>query len=66
LKRKAEEGAQPRAAVRRILAHWQKDPDLAGVRDPAALEKLPKEEREAWKELWADIEAARKEAAEKK
>ena len=37
------------------LEHWQRDTDLAGVRDPAALEKLTAEEQEAWRKLWADV-----------
>jgi tetratricopeptide (TPR) repeat protein len=39
------------------LATWQTDPDLAGVRDPAALAKLPDSEREQWRRLWADVAA---------
>jgi serine/threonine-protein kinase len=54
---------QSRTEVQLMLAHWQRDPDLASVRDPAALEKLPQAERDAWKKLWADIEAARQRAA---
>src|SRR5690606_27211474 len=30
-----------RAVVDRILRHWQRDPDLAGVRDQAGLDRLP-------------------------
>jgi tetratricopeptide (TPR) repeat protein len=48
------------AAVQQVLAHWREDTDLAGVRDPAALAKLPEAERDAWKKLWADVEALRK------
>jgi serine/threonine-protein kinase len=44
------------ALVRQTLQHWQEDSDLAGVRDDA-LEKLPQTERDAWKKLWADVEA---------
>ena len=39
------------------LADWQTDPALAGVRDPAALAKLPDAEREQWQRLWADVAA---------
>jgi tetratricopeptide (TPR) repeat protein/serine/threonine protein kinase len=47
---------QPRsaAAVTNILRHWQADPDLAGVRGPEALAKLPEVERQPWQKLWAD------------
>jgi hypothetical protein len=31
--------------------------DLAGVRDPARLAKLPEPERQAWQELWSDLES---------
>ncbi len=46
-----------RAAAQRTLRRWQYDPDLAGVRDPAALGKLPDAERDAWRQLWADVDA---------
>jgi hypothetical protein len=48
------------------MRHWQTDPDLAGVRDPESLDKLPDDERKAWRQLWADVEALRKRAAETK
>jgi Tfp pilus assembly protein PilF len=47
--------AKARAAVRQHLHHWQGDPDLAGLRDPAALAKLPEAERAACQQLWADV-----------
>jgi tetratricopeptide (TPR) repeat protein len=34
---------------------WQLSPELAGVRDTAALARLPAEEREDWQKLWADV-----------
>jgi tetratricopeptide (TPR) repeat protein len=37
------------------LSGWQTDPALAGVRDGAALTKLPDAEREQWQRLWADV-----------
>jgi serine/threonine-protein kinase len=46
-----------RPAVVQALRHWQADIDLAGVRDPDALARLPAEERDAWRSLWADVEA---------
>jgi tetratricopeptide (TPR) repeat protein len=39
------------------LASWQGDPALAGVRDPAALAKLPDAERQQWQRLWRDVAA---------
>jgi tetratricopeptide (TPR) repeat protein len=43
------------------LRQWQCDIALACVRDPAALGRLPAEERDAWRHFWADVaELARK------
>jgi tetratricopeptide (TPR) repeat protein len=53
-----------RAAVRQALRHWQQDTDLAGLRDQAALAKLPAEERAAYEKLWADVVAILKKAGE--
>jgi hypothetical protein len=47
------------------MQHWQKDTDLAGLRDKAALDKLPAEEREACQKLWAQVEDLQKRAQEK-
>jgi hypothetical protein len=44
-----------RTTAHKALAHWQKDSDLAGLRDKGALAKLPAEERVAWQTLWADV-----------
>ncbi|HZT79881.1 MAG TPA: hypothetical protein VFA26_06655, partial [Gemmataceae bacterium] len=41
------------AAVRR-LAQWQLDPALSSVRG-SAIADLPEAEREAWRQLWADV-----------
>jgi hypothetical protein len=49
---------QPRAGTepaRRALTHWQTDPALAGVRDPAALAELPEPERREWRKFWVDV-----------
>src|SRR5207249_340356 len=43
--------------VRRTLLHWQKDTDLAAVRNPDALGKLPEAEQVAWMNLWAGVDA---------
>jgi hypothetical protein len=32
-------------------------PDLVGVREPGALEKLSDEERKEWLALWREVEA---------
>jgi hypothetical protein len=50
------------AQARAALLHWQKDNDLAGIRDKEALAKLPAEERAACAKLWADVVAPLKKA----
>jgi serine/threonine-protein kinase len=40
------------------LASWQTDPDLAGLRDPDALARLPTAERAQWQGLWGAVGAA--------
>jgi serine/threonine-protein kinase len=58
--RQVEKGPPARrAAIHKQLEHWQKDADLAGVRETAALARLPKAERDAWLDLWADVAALR-------
>jgi hypothetical protein len=39
------------------MQHWQRDPDLAGVRDKQALAALPEAQRRLWEQLWADVAA---------
>jgi serine/threonine-protein kinase len=46
-----------RAVVVQRLRHWQGDPDLAGLRDQAALAALPAGEQQDWKKLWAEVAA---------
>jgi hypothetical protein len=54
--KRLEEGpAADRQATRNMLQRWQGDANLASVRDAAALQKLPAEEQEAWRQLWADV-----------
>ena len=43
--------------VRKTLLRWQKDADLAAVRDATALHKLPEAEQVAWLNLWAQVDA---------
>jgi tetratricopeptide (TPR) repeat protein len=49
--------AAARASLVEMLKRWQGDPDLAGVRDPAAVAKLPTDERQAWRELWTNVKS---------
>ncbi len=45
-----------REDVVQIVKHWRVDANLAGVRDPDALSKLPEAERKAWQALWSDVD----------
>jgi tetratricopeptide (TPR) repeat protein len=45
-----------RAALQQMLRHWQHDPDLAVLRDPAALVGLPAGELQACKQFWAEVQ----------
>jgi tetratricopeptide (TPR) repeat protein len=53
---------QDRKAVAARLQHWQRDRDLAGIRDAAPLAKLPPAEQEACRRLWAQVEAVLRQA----
>jgi tetratricopeptide (TPR) repeat protein len=46
--------SQDQAAAQQALEHWLKDTPFAGVRGEA-LAKLPEAERQAWRQLWADV-----------
>ena len=48
---------EDRRAVRQRLWRWRREQGLAGLRDPAAVAKLPANEREACKHFWEDVEA---------
>jgi serine/threonine-protein kinase len=48
---------QARQHVAQTLQHWKADPDLAGLREPAALAKLPEAEQNACRALWAEVDA---------
>jgi hypothetical protein len=39
------------------LPHWKADPDLAGILDREAIDKLPDEERQAWRDFWSEVDA---------
>jgi tetratricopeptide (TPR) repeat protein len=42
--------------VQQTLQQWLRDTDLAGVRCPDALARLPEAERRRWQTLWAEVE----------
>ena len=48
--------------MQRALRHWQKDSDLAGLRDKSALARLPADEQKAFVQLWSDVAALLKKA----
>jgi tetratricopeptide (TPR) repeat protein len=54
-----------RAILQGMVRYWQTDPQLASLRDPAAVAKLPADEQEACKKLWADAAALLKQAEAK-
>jgi serine/threonine-protein kinase len=51
------DAATRRAVVRQMLTHWRENPDLACVRDPDELNKLPAAERKEFLALWAEVAA---------
>jgi tetratricopeptide (TPR) repeat protein len=46
-----------RATVNATLRLWQRHPNLASLRDPAAVAQLPADEQQACKQLWEEVEA---------
>jgi tetratricopeptide (TPR) repeat protein len=57
-KQAAGDSPQAQTAVQEALRTWQRDPGLAGVREQAQLANLTAPEREAWQQLWQQVEAA--------
>jgi serine/threonine-protein kinase len=51
--------------IQQQLTHWRSDPDLASVREPQALDRLPNNERAAWQALWRDVDELAKRVAKK-
>ena len=45
-----------RSAVSERMQHWWQEEDFVGVRDPAALAKLPEVERKEWQTLWQEVQ----------
>ena len=51
--------SKPRAEgdlARSMLMHWGKEPDLIGIREQSAIDKLPPSEREECRALWRDVD----------
>jgi tetratricopeptide (TPR) repeat protein len=47
---------QARQSIPETLQHWKTDPDLAGLRDPEALKRLPETEQKVCRALWAEVD----------
>jgi serine/threonine-protein kinase len=47
--------AKDRQLTGQALTAWLSDSDLAGIREPAALEKLPPNERNGWLVFWKEV-----------
>jgi hypothetical protein len=47
--------ADARDHVRNLMANWQADPDLAGLREPTAMKTFPTAERRECLALWQDV-----------
>jgi tetratricopeptide (TPR) repeat protein len=41
--------------AKKMLPLWQTEPDLAGIRDPSAMDKMPADEREECLTLWQEV-----------
>jgi hypothetical protein len=54
---------EDRARIQATLRHSKQDSDLAGIRAPEALARLPEPERQRWQALWAQADAPLQEAA---
>jgi hypothetical protein len=52
----AEGSTQQRVEVQKILTHWKSDSDLSGLRDQEGLAKLPEEEQQMCRKLWAEVD----------
>jgi serine/threonine-protein kinase len=65
LARLGQGSPQERAQARQALRRWRADTDLAGTRDAEGLARLPAEEQEEWRKLWAEVEALLRQAQPK-
>jgi hypothetical protein len=61
-----EEPPQARQSAAQTLLHWKADPDLAGIRNEAALAKRPEAEQKACRALWAEVGALLKKSQDAK
>jgi tetratricopeptide (TPR) repeat protein len=57
-----QEAGNGRAAAAQKMSHWQRDPDLASVREQKAVNLLSPSDRLHWGRLWEQVEALRRQA----
>ncbi len=56
--RRLESGpSQDLSAIAQTLRFWEKDSDLAGIRETESLARLPADEQRVWHKLWADLDS---------
>jgi Protein kinase domain len=55
--KKLDSASVSKSSVENALNRWRKDPDLAGLREPDLLARLPAAESRAWREMWKEIDA---------
>ncbi len=48
---------QAKLSIAKTLQHWKVDTDLAGIREPAAVAKLPAEEQTTCRAVWSQVDA---------
>jgi len=53
---------EARQSIAKTLQQWKADSNLAGLRDPEALQRLPEDEQKACRALWAEVDTALKKA----
>jgi hypothetical protein len=54
---------EDRSRIQPTLENWKQDPDLALIRAPESLARLPESERQLWQALWTQTDALLKQAA---
>jgi tetratricopeptide (TPR) repeat protein len=59
-----KEPAKARLVIKQRMQHWWQDADFSSVRGNDALGRLPEAERRAWRQLWDDVAALRKQAGD--
>lgn len=47
-----------RDVAKKMLTHWQTEPDLTSIREPSALSKLPTDQAVECRELWEMVKVA--------